>query len=151
MIIIISVLALLVIDTFILVSLNEDNLKTNIKHYFGIETLFATIGFLLGTMIFNFIPKTLFYYIVATMIIMTQIIDIADIKLPKILTPILLGADSLFIFTVMPWIAIPILTVFELIAITGASYIGKKFVHKLPYKEYISNVVMTLIAVKLII
>lgn len=138
-------------DTFILVSLNNETLKTNIRHYFGIETIFAITGYLLGAMIFGYIPKTHFYYLVATLIVGTQIIDVMDIRLPEILKPILLGADSLFVFTLMPWIAIPVLTVFELVAIVSASYVGKRFVERLPYKDYLSNIVMVIIAIKLLI
>lgn len=138
-------------DTFILVSLNNETLKTNIRHYFGIETIFAITGYLLGAMIFGYIPKTYFYYLVATLIVGTQIIDVMDIRLPEILKPILLGADSLFVFTLMPWIAIPVLTVFELVAIVSASYVGKRFVERLPYKDYLSNIVMVIIAIKLLI
>lgn len=144
-------MALLVLDTFILVSLNNETLKTNIRHYFGIETIFAITGYLLGAMIFGYIPKTYFYYLVATLIVGTQIIDVMDIRLPEILKPILLGADSLFVFTLMPWIAIPVLTVFELVAIVSASYVGKRFVERLPYKDYLSNIVMVIIAIKLLI
>ena len=41
--------------------------------------------------------------------------------------------------------------VVTIIAITTATYIGKKFVNKLPYTNYISNLVMIAIAIKLII
>lgn len=141
----------LIIDTFIIVSLNDDSLKNNLKHYFGIETSFAIIGFLIGSLLLKYINETLFYYIVSSLIIIVQIIDIKNIKLPKIVTPLLLGVDSLFVFTTMPIIAIPILTVFEFIAITIATYIGDRIVYKLPYRNYISNLVMFIIAIELIL
>jgi len=147
----IEIIFFLVIDTFIIISLNEDTIKNNLKNFFGIETSFAIIGYFLGTLILNYINKTVFYYCIASLIIIVQIIDINQIKLPKIITPLLLGIDSLFVFTIMPFIAIPLLTILELIAITTATYIGKKFVNKLPYTNYISNLVMIIIAIKLII
>lgn len=146
-----EIISFLVIDTFIIISLNEDTIKNNLKNFFGIETGFAIIGYFIGTLILNYINKTLFYYCIALLIIIVQIIDIKEIKLPKIITPLLLGIDSLFVFTIMPFIAIPLLTILELIAITTATYIGKKFVNKLPYTNYISNLVMIAIAIKLII
>lgn len=147
----IEIISFLVIDTFIIISLNEDTIKNNLKNFFGIETGFAIIGYFLGTLILNYINKTLFYYCIASLIIIVQIIDINQIKLPKIITSLLLGIDSLFVFTIMPFIAIPLLTILELIAITTATYIGKKFVNKLPYSNYISNLIMIAIAIKLII
>lgn len=147
----IEIISFLVIDTFIIISLNEDTIKNNLKNFFGIETGFAIIGYFLGTLILNYINKTVFYYCIASLIIIVQIIDINQIKLPKIITPLLLGIDSLFVFTIMPFIAIPLLTILELIAITTATYIGKKFVNKLPYTNYISNLVMIAIAIKLIV
>ena len=145
------IIIFLVLDTFIIVSLNENTLKTNIKTYFGIETSFAITGYLIGTLLLNYINKDLFYYMVALLIVLVQIIDIINIKLPKIITPLLLGIDSLFVFTVMPLIAIPILTIMEIIAIVTATFIGEKFVYKLPYTNYLSNIVMIAIAIKLII
>lgn len=147
----IEIISFLVIDTFIIISLNEDTIKNNLKNFFGIETGFAIIGYFLGTLILNYINKTVFYYCIASLIIIVQIIDINQIELPKIITPLLLGIDSLFVFTIMPFIAIPLLTILELIAITTATYIGKKFVNKLPYTNYISNLVMIAIAIKLIV
>ena len=122
----IEIISFLVIDTFIIISLNEDTIKNNLKNFFGIETGFAIIGYFLGTLILNYINKTVFYYCIASLIIIVQIIDINQIKLPKIITSLLLGIDSLFVFTIMPFIAIPLLTILELIAITTATYIGKK-------------------------
>ena len=144
------VVLLLVIDSFIIISLNNDSLKTNIRNYFGIETCFAIIGFLMGQLIFSYINKTYFYYVVALLIVIVQIIDLKEVQLPSFITPVLLGIDSLFVFILMPWYAIPFLTIMELIAIVSATYIGKKFVSKLPYTDYMGNVIMILIAIKLV-
>ena len=144
------VVLLLVIDSFIIISLNNDSLKTNIRNYFGIETCFAIIGFLMGQLIFSYINKTYFYYVIALLIVIVQIIDLKKIQLPSFITPILLGVDSLFVFMLMPWYAIPFLTIMELIAIVSATYIGKKFVSKLPYTDYMGNVIMIIIAIKLV-
>ena len=144
------VVLLLVIDSFIIISLNNDSLKTNIRNYFGIETCFAIIGFLMGQLIFSYINKTYFYYVVALLIVIVQIIDLKEVQLPSFITPVLLGIDSLFVFMLMPWYAIPFLTIMELIAIVSATYIGKKFVSKLPYTDYMGNVIMIIIAIKLV-
>ena len=144
------VVLLLVIDSFIIISLNNDSLETNIRNYFGIETCFAIVGFLIGSLIFSYINKTYFYYVVALLIVIVQIIDLKKIELPSFITPVLLGIDSLFVFMLMPWYAIPFLTIMELIAIVSATYIGKKFVSKLPYTDYMGNVIMIIIAIKLV-
>ena len=141
----------LVIDSFIIISLNNDSLKTNLRNYFGIETLFAIMGYLIGNLIFSYVNRTYFNYVVALVITIVQIIDLKNIDLPSIITPILLGIDSLFIFTLMPWEAIPLLTIMELVAIVSATYIGKRFVSKLPYTDYIGNIIMVIIAIRLII
>ena len=144
------VVLLLVIDSFIIISLNNDSLKTNIRNYFGIETCFAIVGFLMGQLIFSYINKTYFYYVIALLIVIVQIIDLKEVQLPSFITPVLLGIDSLFVFILMPWYAIPFLTIMELIAIVSATYIGKKFVSKLPYTDYMGNVIMIIIAIKLV-
>ena len=79
----------------------------------------------MGQLIFSYINKTYFYYVVALLIVIVQIIDLKEVQLPSFITPVLLGIDSLFVFMLMPWYAIPFLTIMELIAIVSATYIGK--------------------------
>ncbi|MCQ2972954.1 MAG: hypothetical protein MJ209_06805 [archaeon] len=149
----IDVLAGLVIDTFIVTGLNKSDLKTNFRHFFGIETCSAIVGFLLGQLILQYIDLNLFYLLIGIIIIVIQIIDIYGVEFPPVVTPLLIGIDSLFVFTVMPWFAILILLVFEAIAITAGSLIGNKLLEPVPPKirDYLVNVVMFLIAIRLMV
>ena len=148
----IDIIAGLVLDTFIVTGLNNSDLKTNFRNFFGIETISAIVGFLLGQFILLYVPRGPFYITVAALIIIMQIIDICGVEFPEIVTPLLLGLDSLFVFTTMPWTAIPILCVSEAIAIISGSLIGNKILKPIPPKirQYIVNVVMILIAIKLV-
>ena len=148
----IGILAGLVLDTFIVTGLNKADLKTNFRNFFGIETCSALVGFLLGHLLLKYVDKDLFYLAVAIIIILIQIIEIYGVEFPEVVTPLLLGIDSLFVFTVMPWYAIPCLLVFEVIAIVSGSLIGDKILEPVPVKirQYLVNVVMVLIAIRLL-
>ena len=61
-----------------------------------------------------------------------------------------LDDDSLVVFANLNWIYLPLLTLFEFSAIVLGSVIGDKFISKLPYVDYYSNVVMCLIGLSLI-
>ena len=148
-----GILAGLVLDTFIVTGLNNSSLKTNFRNFFGIETCSAIIGFLIGQILLAYIDHTLFFWTIAIIIVIIQIIEVYGVEFPEVVTPLLLGVDSLFVFTVMPWQAIPILCAFEAIAIISGSLIGDKILEPVPPKirKYLTNVVMVLIAIKLVI
>ena len=148
-----EILAGLVLDTFIVTGLNNSSLKANLRNFLGIETCSAIVGFILGQFILHYIPKSIFFPIVAGIIILIQFIEIYGVEFPEIVTPLLLGVDSLFVFTTLQWIAIPLLFVFEALAIILGSLIGNKVLKPIPPKirQYLVNAVMILIAIKLVI
>ena len=47
----------LVIDTFIITSVNGCTLKENIRSYLGIETLFSIFGVLIGSIVLFLYPR----------------------------------------------------------------------------------------------
>lgn len=148
-----EILLALVIDTFIVTGLNQSDLKSNFKNFFGIETVFATLGFIFGQVVLQYIDVKLFYYIVAIAIIGIQMIDVVGYEFPDSLNALMIGIDSLFVFAIMPWYAIPMLLVFEAIAIVGGTSIGEKLLKYVPstIREYLVNIVMVFIAIKLVI
>ena len=147
----IEILLALVIDTFMITGLNQSSLKSNFRNFFGIETVFAIAGFLLGQVLMQFINMNLFYILVGIIIILIQIIDVSGFKFPDSITALLIGIDSMFVFTVMPWTAIPMLLIFEAIAIVSGTFIGGKLLNYVPPKlrKYLVNIVMVFIAIKL--
>lgn len=149
----IEMILALVIDTFIVTGLNKCDLKTNFKNFFGIETVFATLGFIMGQVVLQYINVNWFYHIVATVIIAMQIIDVSGYEFPASLNAMLIGIDSLFVFTIMPWYAIPMLLVFEAVAIIGGTSLGSKVMKYIPEKisKYLVNIVMVFIAIKLVL
>ena len=148
-----EILLALVIDTFIITGLNQSNLKSNFRNFFGIETVSAIVGFFLGQIILQYVNVKLFYIVIGILIIIMQIIDVSGYKFPDSLTALMIGIDSLFVFTVMPWIAIPMLLILEAIAIVSGTFIGGKVLKYVPPKlrEYLVNIVMVFIAIKLMI
>ena len=143
----------LVLDTFLITSCNKCSVKENLKTYLGIETVFAIVGCILGSIILMFLSASLFKSICALIILVLQLIDVVGFKYPDKINALLLGADSLVVFANLSWIYIPVLTVCEFLAIVFGSTIGAKFVCKLPMviQEYASNVVMICIAICLLL
>ena len=150
---IIIIIAGLVIDTFIMTSVNGFTLKENIRSYLGIETLFSIVGVLIGSLVLLYLSKDIFKLICGILIIIIQIIGIIGIEFPEKVNAIFLGSDSLVIFATLSWIYVPILTVFEALAITLGSTVGCKVMGYVPefLKEYLPNMVMILIGLMLII
>ena len=147
----IEMILMLVIDTFIICSLNGQNIQRNIKDYAGIETMFAVIGVFVGSIILSFISKSLFYMVAASLIILVQILDIFDVNIPSKINPLLLGADSMLVFATLDYHLIPILTIMELLAITIATFIGGKFVKYIPFNQYLPNIAMFIIALEMLL
>ncbi|MDO5849730.1 MAG: hypothetical protein Q4P14_00820 [Methanobacteriaceae archaeon] len=150
----ILLLAGLVVDTFILTSVNGLSVKENIKSYLGIETTFSIIGFLIGSFILIYIPTITFKLICGLIIIVIQLIDVfINIEFPETVNALLLGSDSLVVFATLEWIYIPMLFVVEACAIVLGSYIGPKIMVYVPkfVQEYASNIVMVIIGLTLIL
>ena len=147
----IELIICLVIDTFIICSLNGQNITNNIKDYAGIETIFAVIGVFVGSFILSYVCESLFYMIAGVLIIIIQLLDVLNIPIPSKVTPMLLGADSMLVFAGMSYTAIPLLTIMELLAIIIASIIGNKFVKYIPFNEYLANVAMVIIAIEMLL
>ena len=149
---IIIIIAGLVIDTFIMTSVNGFTLKENIRSYLGIETLFSIVGVLIGSLVLLYLSKDIFKLICGILIIIIQIIGIIGIEFPEKVNAILLGSDSLVIFATLSWIYIPILTVFEAIAITLGSTEGSNVMKYVPeaVAEYLPHFVMIMIGLMMI-
>ncbi len=143
----------LVIDTFILTSVNGLSVRENLKNYLGIETSLSILGFLIGSIILIYIPADSFKFICGVIIIIIQLIDIIGFDFPERVNALLLGSDSLVIFATLNWIYIPILFVFEACAITLGSFIGPKIMINIPkiIQEYASNIVMIIIGITLML
>ena len=143
----------LVIDTFFMTSVNGLSAKENLKSYLGIETAFSIAGFLIGSVVMMYIPEMYFKLLGAGLILLMQMLDLAGYEYPEKVNALLLGADSLIVFSTMSWINIPILTVMEFIAIMTGSLIGNKIVANAPdfVKEYAGNFVMIIIAITMVI
>lgn len=143
----------LVIDTFFMTSVNGLSAKENLKSYLGIETAFSIAGFLIGSIVMIYVPEMYFKLLGAGLILLMQMLDLAGYEYPEKVNALLLGADSLIVFSTMSWINIPILTVMEFIAIMTGSLIGNKIVTKAPdfVKEYAGNFVMIVIALSMLI
>ena len=142
----------LVIDTFILTSVNGLTYRDNLKSYLGIETALSILGFLIGSFILLYMPADNFKFICGLIIIAIQLIDMSNIfNFPEKVNALLLGSDSLVIFATLSWIYIPILFVFEFCAITLGSHIGPKLMEYVPeiVQEYASNIVMIIIGITL--
>lgn len=138
----------LVVDTFMVTSVNGLSVRKNLKTYLWIETIFSIIGFVIGSIILIYLPVHSFRFICGLIIIIIQVIDImAWFTFPETINALLLGSDSLVVFATLPWFYIPILFVFEFCAITLGSFIGPKFMDYVPdfIKEYASNIVMFII------
>ena len=142
----------LVIDTFIITSVNGCTLKENIRSYLGIETLFSIFGVLIGSIVLFFVSKDFFKCFCGVLIIIIQIIGISGVKFPEKVNALLLGSDSLVIFATLSWIYIPILTVFEAIAITLGSTEGSNVMKYVPeaVAEYLPHFVMIMIGLMMI-
>ena len=149
----IEILLALVIDTFIITGINNSGLKSNFRNFFGIETASAIVGFLLGQAILQYVNVKLFYFVVGILIIAMQIIDIYGFDFPDSITALMIGIDSMFVFTVMPWFAIIILLILEAIAIISGTFVGSKVLKYVPssIRKYLVNIVMVFIAIKLMI
>lgn len=143
----------LVIDTFLMTSVNGLTVKENLKSYLGIETAFSIAGFLIGSIVMMYIPVTWFKLFGAGLILLMQLLDIVGYEYPEKVNALLLGADSLIVFSTMNWIYIPILTIMEFVAIMAGSLIGAKIVCKAPgfVREYAGNAVMIIIALTMIL
>ena len=141
----------LVIDTFIVTSVNGCTIKENIKTFLGIETIFSILGVLIGSFVLLYISAIDFRFICGILIILIQIIGIMGVNLPKKVDALLLGADSLVVFATLTWIYVPILFVFEACAITLGSYVGPKFMVHVPkiIQNYAGNLIMVFIAISL--
>lgn len=134
----------LVIDTFIITSVNGQSLKDNIKTYLGIESLFAILGVAIGSFILLFVNESLFKVISGIIIILIQAISLSGINLPDKVNALLLGADSLIVFAGLTIWYVPILSVFECIMICMGSLIGGKLINFVPMniRDHLSEVVM---------
>ncbi|MCQ2964886.1 MAG: hypothetical protein MJ203_04900 [archaeon] len=100
----------LVIDTFILTSVNGLTYRDNLKTYLGIETALSIVGFLIGSVILLYMPADTFKFICGLIIIAIQLIEMSNIlNFPEKVNALLLGSDSLVIFATLTWIYIPIL------------------------------------------
>lgn len=143
----------LVIDTFIITSVNNKNLVSNLKNYLGIETIFSIMGFLIGSVLLLFIKESYFKLLAGIIIIFLQVIQFKGIEFGDKVNALLLGSDSLVVFATLPWYYIPILFVCELCAITLGSLIGSNVMKLIPikYHDIIPNIVMILIGLIMII
>lgn len=141
----------LVIDTFLITSVNDQSWIDNLKTYLGLETLFAVVGCCLGAAILDYIPIHLFKIVGGSIIILLQVTEVCGFEYSEKLNAVLLGADSLIVFSMIPWYNIPILFVSEVIAILGGSYIGSKIIKYIPLREYLSNIVMVCIGISLLL
>lgn len=141
----------LVIDTFLITAVNNKSCVENIKTYLGIETLFAIVGCCIGSLLITFIPTHLFKIIGGVLIILLQVINISGYEYPEKINALLLGADTLIVFSTLPWTYIPVLSVSELIMILGGSWIGSKVIQYLPLKDYLANIAMVCIGISLIL
>ncbi|MCQ2978044.1 MAG: hypothetical protein MJ232_08525 [archaeon] len=150
---ILIMLGCLVIDTFIVTGVNGLSLKENLTTYLGIETLFSIIGFLIGSVFLLYVPEDLFKLVCGLIIILIQFIDIIGYEYPEKVNALLLGSDSLIVFATLSWIYIPILAIFEALAITLGSLIGPKIMDSVPrmIREYLSNIVLSLIGLSMLI
>ena len=79
--------------------------------------------------------------------------DIIGYEYHEKVNALLLGADSLIVFSTLQWYYIPVLTIMEFIAISIGSLVGKEIVCKAPsfVREYGSNIVMIIIAITMIL
>ncbi|MCQ2737872.1 MAG: hypothetical protein MJ224_04635 [archaeon] len=143
----------LVIDTFILTSVNGFSIKENLKTYLGIETTLSIVGFLIGSVILLYVPSDTFKFVCGVIIIIIQLIDIYGFDFPEKVNALLLGSDSLVVFATLDWFYIPVLFVFEFCAIVLGSYIGPKIMKYVPemVQEYASNIVMIIIGITLML
>ena len=143
----------LVIDTFILTSVNGFSIKENLKTYLGIETTLSIVGFLIGSVILLYVPSDTFKFVCGLIIIVIQLIDMSGFNFPEKVNVLLLGSDSLVIFATLDWFYIPILFVFEFFAIILGSFVGTKVMKYVPeiVQEYASNIVMIIIGITLML
>ena len=148
---IIGLLLGLVVDTFILTSVNGCTVNENIKTFLGIETVFSIFGVVIGSFVLLYISAIDFKFICGILIILIQIIGIIGVNLPKKVDALLLGADSLVVFATLTWIYVPILFVIEACAITLGSYVGPKFMVYVPkvIQDYAGNLIMVIIGISL--
>lgn len=141
----------LVIDTFLITAVNNQSCVENIKTYLGIETLFAIVGCCLGAVLLVYIPEHLFKIVGGSIIILLQVMELSGFEYPEKINALLLGADTLIVFSTLPYYYIPILSVSELIMILGGSWLGSKVIQYLPLKEYLANMAMVGIGISLLL
>lgn len=143
----------LVIDTFIMTSVNGLSLNENLRTYLGIETLFSIIGFLIGFVILRFIPSYTFKFICGIIIIVIQLVDWYGFDFPERVNAMLLGSDSLIVFANLNWIYIPVMAVLEFCAITLGSILGFKLKDYIPefFQEHAGHFVMFIIGFGMIL
>lgn len=135
----------LVVDTFLITSVNGLGVKDNLKTYLGIETFFSIVGFCLGSFLLLFCPSFIIKFVGGFLIIFLQILDLVGFDYPEKVNACLLGIDSLIVFSLLSWFYIPVLFLFEFCAILVGSWCGSRFVKFLPYTDYYGNIVMLFI------